>query len=376
MKIAVNTRFLLKGKIEGMGLFTKEVLKRMVEQHPNDEFIFLFDRKHDPSFIFGKNVKPIVLFPPARHPFLFVWWFEWSVTRVLKKYKPDVFLSPDNFLSLRTTTKTVLVTHDLAYLHFPFKGSFFQKKYYEFFTPRFNERADYIVAVSEFTKKDIIEQYQIEPDKISVACNGCSELFQPLGELEKQKIRNQYAEGNHYFFYVGAIHPRKNVHRLIQAFDRYKKQNPSSIKLLIAGRFAWEAGEVKTAFEQSENKNDICFLGYVSDEELPKLMASSLACTYVSLFEGFGIPILQAMHCDVPVITSNVSSMPEVAGEAAILVDPLSIEEIAKAMHQIVEDEHLSRELIKEARIQRQKFTWQKAADVVYKAIQKTIIQT
>ena len=130
MRIAVKTRFLLKGKIEGMGLFTREVLKRMVDKHPNDEFIFLFDREYDSSFIFGKNVRPIVLFPPARHPFLFVWWFEWSVTKALKKFKPDVFLSPDNFLSLRTTTKTVLVTHDLAYLHFPFKGSFFQKKYY------------------------------------------------------------------------------------------------------------------------------------------------------------------------------------------------------------------------------------------------------
>ena len=288
-----------------------------------------------------------------------------------KKYKADVFLSPDNFLSLRTPIKTVLVTHDLAYLHFPFQNSFFQKKYYEIFSPRFNRRADHIVAVSEFTKKDIAERYGIDSDNISVACNGCSSLFQPLQELEKQKVRDNYAEGKPYFFYIGSIHPRKNVHRLIRAFSEFKKNEQSGLKLIIAGRFAWEPGEVKKSFDQSNCKSDIHFLGYVDDKELPKLMAGSLACTYVSLFEGFGIPILQAMHCEVPIITSNISSMPEVAGKAAILIDPFSIQEIANAMRQIFEDEHLSNRLIEEGRIQRKKFTWQKAADVVYGSILK-----
>ncbi len=127
MRIAINTRFLIKEKIEGMGLFTYEVVKRMVEQHPEDEFFFFFDRPFDPTFIFGKNVTPVVLFPPARHPFLFYWWFEWSIAKALKKYGIDVFLSPDNFLSLSTKVKSVLVTHDLAYLHFPEHQSFFQK---------------------------------------------------------------------------------------------------------------------------------------------------------------------------------------------------------------------------------------------------------
>ena len=125
MKIAVNTRFLIKGRLEGMGLFTYEVVRRLVEQHSEHTFIFFFDRTYDPSFVFGKNVEPVVLFPPARHPFLFVWWFEWSVVRALEELKPDVFLSPDNFLSLRAKLKTVLVTHDIAHAHFPEQVSFF-----------------------------------------------------------------------------------------------------------------------------------------------------------------------------------------------------------------------------------------------------------
>ena len=371
MRIAVNTRFLLKGRIEGMGLFAYEVLKRMVEGHPEDEFIFFFDRSYDPAFVFGENVKPVVLFPPARHPFLFYWWFEWSVSRALRKFEIDVFLSPDNFLSLRTNVKTVLVTHDLAYLHFPDHHSFFHKKYYQLFSPKFNKKADHIVSVSHFTKKEIMEHYGIVAEKISVACNGCDEHFQPIPSEEKQLVRNKYADGQPYFFYVGAIHPRKNVHRLIEAFSMFKTKTSAPVRLLIAGRFAWKAGEVKDAFERSPFQQDIHFLGYISDEELRKVMAGALACTYVSLFEGFGIPLLQAMHCEVPIISSDVSSMPEVAGDAAILIDPYQVETIAGAMHQIWQKDHLRSKLVDNGRKQRRQFSWQKAAKVVYGALLK-----
>jgi glycosyltransferase involved in cell wall biosynthesis len=370
MRIAVNTRILLKNKLEGVGLFTHEVLRRLAEQHPEDEFIFFFDRPFDPSFIYGKNVTPVVLFPPARHPFLFVWWFEWSVARALKKFQPDVFLSPDNFLTLRTDVKTVLVTHDLAHAHFPDQLPFFQKKYYQFFAPKFNRQAGRIVAVSEFTKQDLVDQYQILPEKIAVACNGCREIFQPLDEAEKLAVREKYAGGQPYFFYVGAVHPRKNVHRLIAAFDYFKNKTGAAVKLLIAGRFAWKAGAVQEVFQTAKHRQDIIFLNFVDDETLAKLMGAAYACTYVSMFEGFGVPVLEAMHCDVPVITSNVSSLPEVAGEAGLLVNPEFVEEIAAAMQQIWGNEHLRHELIMKGRQQRLLFNWQKAADIVYENLQ------
>ncbi len=370
MRIAVNTRLLLKNKMEGVGLFAHEVLRRLTRQHPEDEFIFFFDRPIDSSFIYDKNVTPVVLFPPARHPFLFVWWFEWSVARALKRIKPDVFLSPDNFLSLQTNVKTVLVTHDLAHIHFPEQLPFFQRKYYQFFTKKFNERADRIVAVSEFTRQDIIKQYQISPEKIAVACNGCRDIFHPLNAEEKKAILEKYAGGNPYFFYVGAVHPRKNVHRLIAAFDRFKNTTGAKTKLLIAGRFAWKAGAVQDAMQAARHRQDIDFLGFVDDEMLAKLMASAFACIYVSLFEGFGVPVLEAMHCDVPVITSSVSSMPEVAGDAGLLVNPESEAEIAEAMQQIWQNEHLRNEMIVKGRLQRKIFNWQKAADVIYENLQ------
>jgi len=372
MKIAINARFLLKDKLEGMGWFTYEIAKRLVERHPEDEFFFFFDRPPNKEFIFGTNVKPIVLFPPTRHPLLFIWWFEWSVVRALNDLKADVFFSPDNFLSLRTSVKTVLVTHDIAHVHFPEHIPLAARIYYQYFIPKFHKRADRIVTVSNFTKKEIIEQYAVPNEKIEVACNGCRPIFQPLNENKKEEVRRKYADGMPYFFYVGAVHPRKNVHRLIAAFDRFREATGSPMRLLIGGRFAWQTGEVRTAFEAAKHNKDIRFLGYLSDDELPELTASAFACTYVSLLEGFGVPLLEAMNCDVPIITSNASSMPEVAGKAGLLVDPYSVGEIANAMQRICQEDALYEQLVACGREQRQRFSWDRAAAVVYGSLLKT----
>jgi glycosyltransferase involved in cell wall biosynthesis len=373
MRIAVNTRFLLKNKLEGIGWFTFETVKRLVQNHPEHEFYFFFDRPFEEAFIFGNNVHPVVLFPPARHPFLYLIWFEWSIANALKKYKIDVFLSPDNFLTLRTNVPTVLVTHDIAHLHFPEQVKFFDRKYYQFFIPKFHQKATRIVSVSEYTKQDIVKYYGIDSEKIDVACNGCRKIFKPITNTEKVKIRAEYSEGQQYFFYVGAIQPRKNVHRLIRAFDLFKERTKSPMKLLLGGRFAWKTGDVKTAFENASHQKDIVFLGYLSEEELTKIIASAYAFVYVSLFEGFGIPLLEAMNCDIPVITSDVSSMPEVAGNAGILVNPNETAAISDAMVRIVEDEGLYRQLIENGRLQRQKFTWDLASEVLYKNLMKAV---
>ncbi|HHS95385.1 MAG TPA: glycosyltransferase family 1 protein, partial [Phaeodactylibacter sp.] len=225
MTIAVNTRFLLPRRLEGIGWYTYELLKAMVAQHPEDEFLFFFDRAYSEEFIFAPNVKAISLAPPARHPVLWYLWFEWSLAKALRKYRPDVFLSPDGYTCINSKVKTVMVTHDIAHMHYPEQVSYLTRKYYKYYVPRFLERADKVVTVSEYTKQDILRHYpQVASVKVHRIYNGCRSDFVPLSENEKAKVRKQYAGGEEYFFYVGAIQPRKNVHRLIAAFDLFKKQ--------------------------------------------------------------------------------------------------------------------------------------------------------
>ncbi len=366
MRIAVNTRFLLPGKLEGLGWYTHELLRRMVIQHPEHEFIFLFDRPFDPVFVYGSNVKPVVLFPPARHPVLWYAWFEWAVPRALRRLGADVFFSPDNYLSLGSSVRSVMTVHDLIPLQHPEQVPWWSRDYYRYFFPRYIRRADQLIAISGFVRQTILNTVGIDPAKIAVVYNGCREGFRPLTAAEQVAVRNRFAGGQNYFFYTGAVHPRKNIPRLIRAFDAFKSRTGAPVKLLLAGRLAWETGAVHAAAEASKYRADIDFLGYVSEPDLQALMAAAIALTYVSLSEGFGLPVLEAFHSDTPVIGSNTTAIPEVAGSAALLVDPFSEAAIATAMEQMYSDHALRSALIERGRQQRLQFDWDRAAGQIF----------
>ncbi|MCC6460272.1 MAG: glycosyltransferase family 4 protein [Saprospiraceae bacterium] len=369
MRIAVNTRFLLPGKLEGLGWYTHELLRRMVLAHPEDEFIFLFDRPFDPAFVYAPNVHPVVLFPPARHPLLWYLWFEWAVPRALRQHRAAVFFSPDSYLSLRTRIPTVMTVHDLVPLQHPEQVPWWSRDYYRYFFPRFIRRATRLIAISAYTRDTMLAYTGVAPERIQVVHNGSRDGFVPLPEAEKATVRTQFSKGQPYFFYTGAIHPRKNIPRLIRAFDRFKARSQAPIQLLLAGRFAWQTGAVKAGFEQAEHRSDIHFLGYVPEPDLKRLMASALALVYVSLSEGFGLPVLEAMQAETPVICSRTTALPEVAGEAALLVDPLSEPEISEAMRQIWDNADLRAALVAKGRLQRQAFDWAAAAQAIYQTI-------
>jgi len=343
----------------------------MVRQHPEDEFLFFFDRPFDPRFVYGPNVTPLVLFPPARHPILWWLWFEQAVPRVLRKHRADVFFSPDSYLSLRSEVPTVMTCHDIVPLHQPESIPFATRKYYQHYLPKFLRRADHVLTVSEYVRQDIVQTVGLDPGKISVAYNGCRETFVPLQEVEKQKIRQQFSNGQEYFFYTGAIHPRKNIPRLIRAFDLFKQKTGAPVKLLLAGRLAWQTSDVTAALEQSRYRADIHLLGYVPEETLPKLMASAVALTYVSLSEGFGLPMLEAMHTDTPVLAANATCLPEIAGDAALLVDPMSENAMAQGLEKLWKDRVFGQNLVARGKVQRERFSWEVAAEKVYGVLEQ-----
>jgi len=371
MIIAVNTRLLLKGKMEGLGWFACETLRRITVQHPEHRFVFFFDRPFADEFIFGDNVKPVVLFPPARHPYLWYLFFEWAVPAALKKEKADLFLSPDGWVSLRTPVKTVNVIHDLNFEYHPEYIKKSVLNYYNSYFHRFAEKSSRIATVSEFSKNTIIEKYKQPADKIDVVYNGAEEGYKPLNEEEKKAVRQRYTNGASYFIFVGLLHPRKNIANLFRAYELFRDQHGDAVKLLIVGEKKWWKGEMQEVYEQMKYRDDVVFTGRLSLAELQQVMASALALVYVSVFEGFGIPILEAMQSGVPVITSNVTSMPEVAGNAALLTDPFSPGSIANSMQQLAGDSSLHSNLVSKGLIRCSDFSWDKTAAALWDTIEK-----
>ncbi len=371
MRIAINTRFLLKGRLEGIGVFTKEVVCRMVQSHPEVEFFFFFDRKYDPSFIFGDNVTPIIINPPARHPVLWYLWFEWAVPYYLKKHKIDHFFSPDSYLSIKTNIPQTVAIHDLAFEHFPEAVGGLVSKFYSHYLPKYAQKATQIVTVSAYTKQDIIAKYNIEASKITVTYNASDEKFQPLASEEQAVIRARYTQGVPYFLYVGALHPRKNIDRLLQAFDDFKKSTKAETKLVLVGRKAWGNQEMEAVYEAMTYKEDVVFTGRVTDEELVSIYASAFSLVYVPYFEGFGMPIVEAQACGVPVITSDKSSMPEVLGDGGLLVDPFSVISISEGMQRMYVSDALREKLVVKGTKNLERFDWQKTADDIFDTIMK-----
>ncbi len=366
MRIAVNARFLLPHRLEGFGWYTHEIVRRMAAAHPEDEFILFFDRQYDPKFIYGPNVKPVVLFPQSRHPLLWYWWFEYSVPKALHQCKADVFFSPDSYLSLSTPLPTLMTVHDIVPLHHPEGIPWATRQYYQYYLPKFIHRADHILTVSDYVRQDIAQTCNIDKGKISVVYNGARDSFKPFQKIEKQLVRDLFAQQKPYFFYTGAIHPRKNIPRLLRAFDQFKAKTKAPHRLLLAGRLAWKTAEVTETHAAMQYHDDVSFLGYVPETDLPRLMAAATALVYVSLSEGFGLPMLEAMCTDTPVIAANASCLPEIAGDAALLVDPLSEMAIADAMSKLSSDADFAQDLITKARLQREKFDWGLAAAGVY----------
>lgn len=370
MRIAVNTRFLIKNKMEGFGWFTYETLVRIVRQHPQVEFIFIFDRPYDDSFIFGENVKPVVIGPQARHPILFKIWFNRSVRKVLNRTQPDLFLSPDGYLCLFTDVPQLAVIHDLNFEHFPEDLPRSARKYLLRYFPAFARKARRIATVSNYSKSDIVSQYGIRADKIDVVYNGVSEVYHPVDEVVVQATRAKFSDGKPYFVYVGSLHPRKNLIRLMQAYDDYANDGGKADLVIVGERYWWNK-EMESCYDSMDHKERVRFIGHLDQAQLRDVIASSLAMTYVSYFEGFGIPALEAMRCGVPLIAANTTSLPEVAGEAALLVDPFKVDEISTAMTRIDSDEHLRNELVKKGHEQASKFDWQKTADGLWESMMK-----
>ncbi len=373
MQIVVNTRLLIQNKLDGIGWFSYQTLKRIAINNPNVHFVFLFDRDYNDEFIFADNITPIVLGPQARHPFLYYAWFHFSVKNLLNRMKPDLFLSPDGFLSPGAKCKQLPVIHDINFFHNPKDLKPLTSKYYNHFFPKYAQLATRIATVSEYSKEDISRNYHIDSNKIDVVYNGINEGFKPLSINEQQIVRDKISEGKPYFLFVGSQSPRKNLNRLVASFDTFKEQSQSNYKLVLVGAVYSNEGDVKRVIDKSKYKADIIFTGRKSQEELEKIMASAFALAFVPYFEGFGIPIVEALECEIPVICSRTTSMPEIVGDAGLLVNPFEINSISDGMLELYHNPALRNKLIENGKVRKHMYSWDKSANLLWNSITKCL---
>ncbi len=373
MIIAVNTRLLLKNRLEGIGWFTYETLKRITVRHPEHQYYFIFDRSYDPQFVFSANVTPLVLSPPTRHPLLWYLWFEYRIPSVLRKIKADLFLSPDGYLSTKTDVPQFTVIHDLNFIHRPKDLPRLTSLYYNWYFPKFARIATRIATVSEYSKNDIINSFGIRGDKVDVVYDGHNTAYTPLPGAEQEAVRNTYSGGCPYFLFIGALHPRKNVEGLLRAFEEFKRMSGGHEKLLIVGGEMFKTGPIYDFYREMEFRNEVVFTGRIPVEELRKVLGAALALTFVPFFEGFGIPVVEAMSAGVPVICSFTTSLSEVGGDAVLYADPEKPSQIAWAMQKISANEALRKTLIEKGNKQKDKFSWEKTANLLWESVEKVL---
>lgn len=374
MRIAINTRLLLPHKLDGIGWFAAETSRRMAQAHPEHTFYLLFDRPPAPEFVVGDNLVPLVLYPQARHPVLWQMFFGISVPAVLRKYHIDVLISPDGMIPLHTDVPTLSVIHDLNFAHYHNIIRRSHQRYMNYFYPRFAKQATRIATVSEYSKNDIATTYGIPADKIDVVYDGAHNNYRPQSPAQCKATRQRYTDGHPYIIFVSTIHKRKNLQGLLKAFDIVKQTDSTGLRLVVVGQRAWWGEELAETYNTMNHRDDVIMVGRADAAELADLLSASVSLVYPSFFEGFGIPILEAMYAETAVVCSNTTSMPEVGGDAVLYCNPNSPESIAHAIIQL-RDPLVRDTLIEKGKVQREKFSWDRTASLLWDSLMHTVNQ-
>lgn len=373
IKLAVNARLLQVNKLEGIGVFMHEILSRLVTQHPEIEFHFFFNKPSSDVFKYADNVFMHHLYCPVSKMGMLQFWQNELLRYAVNRLNPNALLCMDSLGQVNGIKAKVHYTlHDINFVHRPQDLPNKVQRFYAKNVPMYLKKANRIATVSQYSKNDISNTYGVDSSKIDVIYNAPKQIFQPLEENEIQAIRLKYAGGNPYFVYVGSIHPRKNLEGLIRAFQKYKFEHNGLCKLVVVGEHIWD--DFKLASTSSNDlKEEIIFTGRISDKDLSKVVASALALTFIPFFEGFGIPLVEAMASKVPVLTSNTTSIPEIIKEAGSMHDPKDYVRIAEAMKRLEIDSDYRKKLIELGVIRAKAFDWQKSSEDYWRSLQNIL---
>lgn len=303
-------------------------------------------------------------------------WTQWRLPLDLYLHtpRPDIFFSPTHYAPRFSPVPTVVSVMDLSYLYFPdmFKSKdLLQLKHWTSYSVK---KAAKVLTISKSSKFDIIKEYKIPEEKVKVVYPGIKPTIHPQHQVcNMDTVKQKFGINNNFILFVGTLQPRKNIARLIEAFSKIsnKEKIPHDLQLVIVGKRGWVFEEILKKPKELGIEEKVKFLDFVSDDELAVLYKQAVCFVLPSLYEGFGLPVLEAMKHGCPVITSNVSSLPEAGGDAALYVDPQDTNDITEKIYKLITHPHLRKELIEKGKRQAGKFSWEKTAKETLKILEE-----
>lgn len=356
MKIAIIADA-LDYQYAGIYYYTKELINALVKIDKTNEYLIVRSKSAGPI---SENVKELII-PTQKIPGAAAYRLFRSIPKILAQKKVDIVVEPRHFgpFNLPNNIKRVTVIHDLSPLHFPEWHQFVGRKLQQLFLPSILKRTHFIITNSAFTAQDVINHFPFTAPKIKGILLGKEDFFQPK---VNPAILKKYQLTTPYLLHTGTIEPRKNLRFLIKTFEELKRQKTAPLQLVLIGKLGWKHKAILDTIEQSAFKKDIKLLGYIPREDLPVLYTAATAFVYPSHFEGFGLPVLEAISCGTPTIVSNVSSLPELIGTAGLLFPPNNQAILVQKISQLLEDQVLRQALSKKALARAATFSWEKTA--------------
>lgn len=367
MKIAFSARG-LSIPSGGAHQFIRSLIPALARQKGSDELFIFYNRR---KFLGLAPACSEILIEGNNR----LWWDFVLLPKILHKVKADAVIFPKNIIPFFTSCSSYVVIHDLAYFDrqlnaYPLLDTIYMRS----LIPQSVRRATGVFAVSESTKKDIIRYTKCDPKNIVVTHEAADRIYCPIDDTSRlQRVKQKYNLPDNFIMYAGSLSPRKNVARLLKAFSSVCGKLPHD--LILTGSKSWKDASVYQTMRDLGLTDRIKQLGYVEHEDMPALYNLAGVYVYPSLYEGFGLPVVEAMQCGCPVVASNATSIPEVAGDAAILVDALDTPALADAIYRVLTDNKLREKLVCAGFQQARKFSWDRCANTMLKVIRQSNVK-
>jgi glycosyltransferase involved in cell wall biosynthesis len=361
----------------GLGRYAESLTRALVAADPHRYALF-YNRERGIEPLEGLEQLPTHTVALGYKPWRMLVWMGQLARVPFNRLVPDatLFHATEHLLMPLRGVPSVLTVHDLIFRHLPEHHKTLNRWYLNWTMPLYCRRADQIIAISHATQRDLIAAYDVPPEKITVIHEAADPRFRPQPPEAVEAVRTRYGLPERYLLSVGTIEPRKNLTRLLEAFEALHAEGLTDALVVVGGR-GWLYDDFFARLERSPAREAVLFPGYVPDADLPPIYAGAQALAFPSLYEGFGLPVLEAMACGAPVVCSNTSSLPEVAGDAALLFDPHDVTAITQALHRLLSDDTLHADLQQRGLDRAATFSWDRVAaetEAVYNIVSDALL--